>query len=139
MISRVAVVGGGISGLAAAHRLRTLLPAATVTVLEQRDRLGGVLRTVDLAGVPYDVGAEAFLARRPEVPALLDELGLCDELVHPGRAAATVRRPGRPFRCRPARCSGCRPAPPGSTACCPGGARAGGGRARPPAGVDRRR
>jgi len=63
-------------------------------VLEQRDRLGGVLRTVDLAGVPYDVGAEAFLARRPEVPALLDELGLCDELVHPGRAAATVRAAG---------------------------------------------
>ncbi len=91
---RVAVVGGGVSGLAAAHRLRALLPGAAVTVLEQRDRLGGVLRTVDLAGVPYDVGAEAFLARRPEVPALLDELGLRGELVHPGRAAPTVRAGG---------------------------------------------
>jgi oxygen-dependent protoporphyrinogen oxidase len=94
VIPRVAVVGGGVSGLAAAHRLRALLPTATVTVLEQRDRLGGVLRTVDLAGVPVDVGAEAFLARRPEVPALLDELGLRGELVHPGRAAATVRAAG---------------------------------------------
>ncbi|MBA3906564.1 MAG: NAD(P)-binding protein, partial [Pseudonocardiales bacterium] len=76
MTMRVAVVGAGIAGLAAAHRLRVLLgPDATITVLEQRDRIGGVLRTVDLAGVPYDVGAEAFLARRPEVPALLDELG----------------------------------------------------------------
>jgi oxygen-dependent protoporphyrinogen oxidase len=91
---RVAVVGGGVSGLAAAHRLRTLLPAATITVLEQRDRLGGVLRTVDLAGVPFDVGAEAFLVRRPEVPALLDELGLRDQLVHPGAAAPTVRAAG---------------------------------------------
>ncbi len=91
---RVAVVGGGVSGLAAAHRLRTLLPGAAVTVLEQRDRPGGVLRTVDLAGVPYDVGAEAFLARRPEVPALLDELGLRGELVVPGRAAPTVRAGG---------------------------------------------
>jgi oxygen-dependent protoporphyrinogen oxidase len=91
---RVAVVGGGISGLAAAHRLRTLLPSAAVTVLEQRDRLGGVLRTVDLAGAPFDVGAEAFLARRPEVPALLDELGLRDEVVHPGGAAPTVRAGG---------------------------------------------
>ncbi len=90
----VAVVGGGVSGLAAAHRLRTLLPGAVVTVLEQRDRLGGVLRTVDLAGVPYDVGAEAFLARRPEVPALLDELGLRGELVAPGRAGPTVRAGG---------------------------------------------
>lgn len=90
-----AVVGGGISGLAAAHRLRTLLGAAArVTVLEQRDRLGGVLRTVDLAGVPYDVGAEAFLWRRPELRGLLDELGLADRVVHPTAAAATVRAAG---------------------------------------------
>ncbi len=96
MTARVAVVGGGISGLAAAHRLRTLLgPAARVEVLEQRDRVGGVLRTVDLAGVPFDVGAEAFLARRPEVPALLAELGLADALVHPTGAAASVRAAGR--------------------------------------------
>jgi protoporphyrinogen/coproporphyrinogen III oxidase len=92
---RVAVVGGGISGLAAAHRLRTLLPDAAVVVLEQRDRLGGVLRTVDLAGVPFDVGAEAFVARRPEVPALLDELGLPGAVLHPGGATATVRAGGR--------------------------------------------
>ncbi|MBW0104340.1 protoporphyrinogen oxidase [Pseudonocardia sp. KRD291] len=92
----VAVVGGGVSGLAAAHRLRTLLgPSARITVLEQRDRLGGVLRTVDLAGVAFDVGAEAFLARRPEVPALLDELGLAQLRVHPGAATATIRAGGR--------------------------------------------
>jgi oxygen-dependent protoporphyrinogen oxidase len=92
---RVAVVGGGISGLAAAHRLRVLLgPTAVITLLEQRDRLGGVLRTVDLAGVPFDVGAEAFLVRRPEVPALLRELGLEGELVHPGSAAPSVRAGG---------------------------------------------
>jgi protoporphyrinogen/coproporphyrinogen III oxidase len=94
--AKVAVVGGGISGLAAAHRLRTLLgPAATITVLEQRDRIGGVLRTVDLAGAPFDVGAEAFLARRPEVPALLAELGLAGELVHPTGASPSVRAGGR--------------------------------------------
>ncbi|MBW0133496.1 protoporphyrinogen oxidase [Pseudonocardia abyssalis] len=92
---RIAVVGGGVSGLAAAHRLRTLLgPAAEITVLEQRDRVGGVLHTVDLAGTPFDVGAEAFLARRPEVPALLAELGL-DPAVHPTAASATVRAGGR--------------------------------------------
>ena len=90
----VAIIGGGISGLVAAHRLRTLLgPSATITVLEQRDRIGGVLRTVDLAGVPYDVGAEAFLARRPEVPALLAELGV--DAVHPTAASASVRAAGR--------------------------------------------
>ncbi len=93
---RVAVVGAGIAGLAAAHRLRTLLgPDAAITVLEQRDRIGGVLRTIDLAGKPYDVGAEAFLARRPEVPALLAELGLTERLVHPTAAHASIRAAGR--------------------------------------------
>lgn len=91
----VAVVGAGVSGLAAAHRLRTLLgPRAQLTVLDQRARVGGVLRTVDLAGVPFDVGAEAFLARRPEVPALLDELGLAGSVVHPSAARASVRAAG---------------------------------------------
>uniref|UniRef100_UPI001BDD8552 NAD(P)-binding protein n=1 Tax=Pseudonocardia lacus TaxID=2835865 RepID=UPI001BDD8552 len=95
MTARVAVVGAGISGLTAAHRLRALLgPAAAITVLDQRDRIGGVLRTVDLAGVPFDVGAEAFLARRPEVPALLAELGLDGEQVHPTGAAPSVRAGG---------------------------------------------
>ncbi len=92
----VAVIGGGISGLSAAHRLRTLLgPDARITVLEQRDRTGGVLHTVDLAGAPFDVGAEAFLARRPEVPALLAELGMADRIVHPTAARASVRAAGR--------------------------------------------
>jgi oxygen-dependent protoporphyrinogen oxidase len=80
--------------MAAAHRLRTLLGAnARITLLERSGRLGGVLRTVDLAGVPYDVGAEAFLVRRPELTSLLDELGLV--AVHPTTAAATVRAGGR--------------------------------------------
>ncbi|MER5673123.1 protoporphyrinogen oxidase [Pseudonocardia alni] len=95
-MTRVAVVGGGVSGLACAHRLRTLLgPAAEIVVLDQRDRLGGVLRTVDLAGAPFDVGAEAFLVRRPEVPALLAEIGLTDALTHPTAATATIRAGGR--------------------------------------------
>jgi oxygen-dependent protoporphyrinogen oxidase len=94
--ARVAVVGGGISGLAVAHRLRARLgPDARIILVERADRLGGVLRTVELAGVPMDVGAEAFLARRPEVPMLAAELGLGESLVHPGPAAATVRAGGR--------------------------------------------
>jgi oxygen-dependent protoporphyrinogen oxidase len=54
-----------------------------------------VLRTVELAGLPMDVGAEAFLARRPELPALADELGLADRVVHPGPASPTIRAGGR--------------------------------------------
>jgi protoporphyrinogen/coproporphyrinogen III oxidase len=72
-----AVVGGGISGLIAAYRLRVAAgPDATITVFDPADRLGGVLRTERIGGQPMDVGAEAFVARRPEVPALLAELDL---------------------------------------------------------------
>ncbi|WP_436496007.1 protoporphyrinogen oxidase [Actinokineospora sp. HUAS TT18] len=90
---RVAIVGGGISGLAAAHRLRDLLgPDATITVIEQTDRLGGLLRTVDFAGVRYDVGAEAYLTARPEVTGLVAEVGV--DVVHPTGARSTVRAGG---------------------------------------------
>jgi oxygen-dependent protoporphyrinogen oxidase len=72
-----AVVGGGISGLVSAYRLRVAAgPDATITLFDPADRLGGVLRTERIGGQPLDVGAEAFIARRPEVPALLAELGL---------------------------------------------------------------
>jgi oxygen-dependent protoporphyrinogen oxidase len=75
-------VGGGISGLVAAYRLRVAAgPDATITVFDPADRLGGVLRTERIGGQPLDVGAEAFIARRPEVPALLAELGLADRQI----------------------------------------------------------
>jgi protoporphyrinogen/coproporphyrinogen III oxidase len=76
------VVGGGISGLAAAYRLRTALgDEASITLFDPADRLGGVLRTEQVGGAAVDVGAEAFVVRRPEVPALLDELGLANRHV----------------------------------------------------------
>ncbi len=94
-MSHVVIVGGGVSGLVAAYRLRQRLgPAARLTVLEQSDRLGGKLRTVDLDGVPTDVGAEAFVLRNPAAVDLVAELGLAGELVHPERAAATIRAGG---------------------------------------------
>jgi protoporphyrinogen/coproporphyrinogen III oxidase len=77
------VVGGGISGLTAAYRLRVAVgDQASITLFDPADRLGGVLRTERVGGQPMDVGAEAFVVRRPlgdgGVPALLAELGLAD-------------------------------------------------------------
>ncbi len=63
------VVGGGISGLTAAYRLRRAVGSeARITLFDPADRLGGILRTERVAGQPVDVGAEAFVVRRPEVP-----------------------------------------------------------------------
>lgn len=95
MAARVVVVGGGIAGLAAAYRLRTLRPDARITIVESSSRLGGKLRTREVAGGAVDVGAEAFVLRNPAAARLVDELGLTDRLVHPVLAAATVRAAGR--------------------------------------------
>jgi protoporphyrinogen/coproporphyrinogen III oxidase len=74
------VVGGGISGLTAAYRLRAAADhagdEADITLFDPADRLGGILRTEVVGGQPMDLGAEAFVLRRPEMPALLAELGL---------------------------------------------------------------
>ncbi len=78
------VVGGGISGLVAGYRLRAAVgDAADITLFDPGDRLGGALRTETVGGIPVEVGAEAFVARRPEVPALLAELGLSDRQLAP--------------------------------------------------------
>ncbi|GAA4796736.1 protoporphyrinogen oxidase [Actinomycetospora chlora] len=95
-MTRVLVVGGGVSGLAAAHRLRTLLGADTeIVVVETARALGGKLSALEIGGRRVDVGAEAFLARRPEVAARVAELGLDDQLVHPGTATSALHVGGR--------------------------------------------
>jgi oxygen-dependent protoporphyrinogen oxidase len=94
-ILRVAVVGGGVSGLAAAHRIGHDLPGADVVVLEASGRLGGSLHTVEVGGVVVDVGAEAMLNRRPEAVDLAAEVGLQADLVHPATTSASLWNRGR--------------------------------------------
>lgn len=90
------VVGGGISGLVAAYRLRVAAgPDASITLYDPADRLGGALRTERVGGQPMDVGAEAFVARRPELPALLAELGLAHRQVGTTGARPLIYSQGR--------------------------------------------
>ncbi|CAM5296460.1 Protoporphyrinogen oxidase [Streptomyces rochei] len=84
----VVVIGGGIAGLAAAHRL--LERGARVTVLEASDRVGGKLLPGEVAGVRVDLGAESLLARRPEAVGLAREVGLADRLQPPATASASL-------------------------------------------------
>ncbi|WP_128981056.1 protoporphyrinogen oxidase [Streptomyces roseicoloratus] len=84
----VVVVGGGISGLAAAHRLVTA--GARVTLLEGGSRLGGKLLAGEIAGAPVDLGAESLLARRPEAVALAERVGLADRIQAPATTTASV-------------------------------------------------
>ncbi|MGW0870404.1 protoporphyrinogen oxidase [Streptomyces sp. NPDC002740] len=84
----VVVIGAGIAGLAAAHRL--LRRGARVTVLEASERVGGKLLPGEIAGVRVDLGAESMLARRPEAVALAREVGLSDRLRPPATATASI-------------------------------------------------
>ncbi|MFF0090160.1 protoporphyrinogen oxidase [Streptomyces canus] len=86
--SRVVVIGAGIAGLAAAHRLAQ--GGARVTVLEASDRVGGKLLPGEIAGAHVDLGAESMLARRPEAVALAREVGLGDRLQPPATATASI-------------------------------------------------
>jgi oxygen-dependent protoporphyrinogen oxidase len=89
----VTIVGGGISGLAAAFFLRDR--GMAVTVLEGSPRLGGKLAVSEIAGIEVDEGAEALLARRPEGTDLIAAVGLAGRRVWPGTTASAVWTRGR--------------------------------------------
>ncbi len=82
--ARIAVIGGGISGLAAAY---TLTPARRggapieEVLIEASDRLGGVILTERFDGFVIEAGPDSFLAEKPEAAALCRELGLGDSLI----------------------------------------------------------
>ena len=91
--TRVVIVGGGITGLACAHRLLTLDPQLSVTVLEAGDRAGGLIRTSPFAGHrAVDEAADAFLLRTPAARNLAENVGLGGSLVSPAVAHASVWR-----------------------------------------------
>jgi protoporphyrinogen/coproporphyrinogen III oxidase len=90
---RLVVVGGGISGLAAAWFAAEA--GYAVTVLEASPRVGGKLQVGEVAGIAVDVGAEALLTARPEGIELISALGLDDERIAPTTTSARVRAAGR--------------------------------------------
>lgn len=91
---RAAVIGGGIAGLTAAWEL-TARDGIEVALFEAGDRFGGKLRAGELGGHSVDVGAESFLARRPEVPDLLRQFGAGSREVSADERGAWIWRDGR--------------------------------------------
>ncbi|HEY4234799.1 MAG TPA: protoporphyrinogen oxidase, partial [Lacipirellulaceae bacterium] len=78
---RVAVIGGGVSGLAAAHRVTELLPDADLSLFEAADRLGGVIRTVHRDGCLVEQAADSFITKTPWALDLCRQIGMTDELL----------------------------------------------------------
>jgi oxygen-dependent protoporphyrinogen oxidase len=75
----VAVVGAGISGLAAAYELS--LRGVSFVVLERGDRAGGVILSEQIDGFTIDGGPDSLLLQKPEAIRLCEELGIGDRLV----------------------------------------------------------
>ncbi|MGQ0849536.1 MAG: protoporphyrinogen oxidase [Actinomycetota bacterium] len=76
---KIAVVGGGISGLAAAHRLSTA--GAKVIVVERSSRLGGKIMTQHSDGFLIEGGPDSFVAGKGSMIDLARELGLGDRVI----------------------------------------------------------
>ena len=90
MSKHVIVIGGGISGLAAAHRLTELSRAGSlelrVTLLEASDRLGGVIATERTDDLLLELGPDSYITDKPAALRLCERLGLTDRLIAPQHA-----------------------------------------------------
>ena len=82
---RVAVVGGGIAGLAAAYELslsdRANRPPLAVDLYEAADRLGGAVFTERIGDYVLDAGPDAVLTLKPAALDLCREIGLESEII----------------------------------------------------------
>jgi oxygen-dependent protoporphyrinogen oxidase len=81
---RIAIIGGGIAGLAAAYELekaRAAGAAVEYTLFEERPRLGGSLSSETVGGAVLERGPDSFLTEKPAAAELCRELGLGDELI----------------------------------------------------------
>lgn len=81
---RVAIVGGGIAGLAAANRLRELArggPPVEVALFEAGDHLGGNVGTEHAGGFTMERGADCFITEKPWAMALCDRIGIRDQMI----------------------------------------------------------
>ncbi|XP_052287612.1 protoporphyrinogen oxidase, mitochondrial isoform X2 [Citrus sinensis] len=78
---RVAVVGAGVSGLAAAYKLKS--NGVNVMVFEADERAGGKLRSISKDGLIWDEGANTMTESEMEVKGLLDDLGIREKQQFP--------------------------------------------------------
>jgi oxygen-dependent protoporphyrinogen oxidase len=84
MMKRVAIVGGGVAGLAAAYELARLArdgAAVQVVLFEASTRLGGIVETVREGGFVIECGPDAWVSEKPWARELAEELGLGDEVM----------------------------------------------------------
>lgn len=95
MTKRIAIVGGGISGLAAAYALSSG-PGFDVSVFEQSERFGGKLKTDHVDGFIIEGGADSIVGMSGRVSEITTVVGLADQLItpNPNSKGAYILRKG---------------------------------------------
>ncbi len=87
---KIAIIGGGISGLAAAHRLvernRQSKNPPEVLLIEASSRLGGIIRTERRDGFLLESGPDSFISEKPAAVALAKRIGLTSRLIETSEA-----------------------------------------------------
>ncbi len=79
---KVVVVGGGIAGLSAAHRLiESKYPELEVNLLERSERFGGTIRTAEVGGCLVELGPDSFLSSKPWLTNLAERLDVADRII----------------------------------------------------------
>jgi oxygen-dependent protoporphyrinogen oxidase len=94
---RIAIIGGGISGLAAAHRLLHASSATHITIIEAQPRVGGQIITERVDGYVIEAGPDLFLGSKPGAYELAQELGLGGHIhgTSPGVRGSYILRKGK--------------------------------------------
>lgn len=98
---RIAIIGGGLTGLAAAHRLveRKGDRPLEIHVFEAGSRWGGLVGTIERDGYLIDTGGDSFITNKPGALQLCQRLGLTDSLqaLDPRYRGALVLFDGRTY------------------------------------------
>jgi oxygen-dependent protoporphyrinogen oxidase len=96
--ARILIVGGGISGLSTAYFLKKA--GISSTIIEQADRLGGVIRTDYIEDCIAEAGPDSFVTVKPAAKDLAVELGIGDQLIGSNdyKRATFIWRGGRLIR-----------------------------------------
>jgi oxygen-dependent protoporphyrinogen oxidase len=79
---KIAIVGGGISGLATAFYISKARPDVEITLFETKDKLGGSMLTKEVEGFFFESGSNGFLSNKPDTLELIKlKVGVDDILI----------------------------------------------------------
>lgn len=96
---KIAIVGGGISGLATAFYLRHENPELEITIFESAPKLGGKMLTQSVGGFHFEEGSNGFLSNKPDTLELV-KLSGCDDILMRSNDNARIRFIYKDFLCR---------------------------------------